>query len=175
MIVTIERSLFLLVLSVTLCACNLQTAPPSTPTSEIPPTLTQAAPPPASPTPELPPLRATPTQFPLLNQPQPAATITLVAPGTINSSLAATLDPAQVDQRFEVEAREGETVGIVYEVIVNRGAVLMVLQGPGGIVWQMTLTASESSRADVTVPQAGVYELLIDAQNLSGEYKFRFE
>jgi hypothetical protein len=171
------KKLLYVVLAMVCTACNLQTQPPVTLTSE--PTAILASQTPAlSPTSGLAPLQATPTQLPLFGGATATINI-LVTPGggTVTSATgAATLDAALFDGRFEVEARtDGETIGIVYDVTVFRGSILMVLQGANGIVWQKTLTTSEASRADVPVAQAGVYELLIDAQNLSGEYQFRFE
>ena len=167
---------FLLVGLCLVAGCNLQSQPRETeaPTSE--PTLNVTQAPLVTPTNALPPLQATPTQLPLFGQPTVAVTTTINVIGNPNITLPTRFDPALADQRFEVEARsDGETIGIVYEVTINTGSVFMVLQGVDGIVWQMTLTASENSRADVSVPKAGVYELLIDAQNLSGGYNFRFE
>lgn len=162
-----------------LAACNLQSEPPATATltAEPPPAATSTLA--LSPTSALPPLQATPTQMPLLGQPQVGITVIATTNAAITPNgtpLPGRFDPALADQRSEVEAREdGDTIGIVYEVTINSGSILMVLQGEDGIVWQMTLTASANTRADVTVPKAGTYELLIDAQNLSGGYTFRFE
>lgn len=162
---------------IVLAGCNLESQPRITETPNIEPTIEPTQSVLLTPTSALPPLQATPTQLPLFGQPQIVVTATInivVNPG--GATQPTRFDPALADQRFELEARaDGETIGILYEVTVNSGAVLMVLQGADGIVWQMTLTASENSRADVTVPRAGVYELLIDAQNLAGGYTFRFE
>lgn len=171
-----HRLFIVVLLFPVLAACNLQTQPLATITPTTEPTVITSPQPLLTPTSALPPLQATPTQLPLFGQPAATATINIIVNPGGGTTAGATLDAALFDGRFEVEARtDGETIGIVYDVTIFRGSILMVLQGTNGLVWQKTLTASENSRADVPVPQAGVYELLIDAQNLSGEYSFRFE
>jgi hypothetical protein len=167
-----RRITFLITLLLT--ACNLQQQAP-TPTS-LPPTATEAdnqtapspipaeqATPPAQPT-----LIATPTQLILV-------TTTLSAPpATINTGSGTgvpTLDAAQADERFPIEARNGATLGVNYEVTIGaRGTVTMIVQGPDGVLWQHTFTASEAGRAEVQIEQGGTYEVLVFRENLDGSY-----
>ena len=162
-----------LLITLLLTACNLQQAP--TPTN-LPPTSTEAnaqtapSPNPAGQVtaPAQPTLQATPTQLILV-------TATLSAPPTtINAGSGTgvpTLDAASADERYPIEARAGASLGVNYEVTIGaRGTVTMIVQGPDGILWQHTFTASEIGRADVQVEQSGTYEVLVFRENLDGSY-----
>jgi hypothetical protein len=114
---------------------------------------------------------------------QPGALATLlppppgiaVTPGMTVGPDVPTMDAALADQRYEIEVRDGRTVGVNYDVTVIRGSVLMVMQGPDGVVWQKTLTASETSRAEITVQQGGTYEVLVDIQNFDGQFQLSWD
>lgn len=164
-----------LLITLLLTACNLQQQAP-TPTS-LPPISTEAntqtapSPIPAgqATVPAQPTLIATPTQLTLV-------TATLSAPPTTlnntgSGSGVPTLDAAQADERYPIEARSGATLGVNYEVTIGaRGTVAMTVQGPDGILWQHTFTASETGRAEVRVEQGGTYEILVFRENLDGSY-----
>lgn len=161
-----------------LAACNLQQQPPL-PTS-LPPTQPDAPEQiPVSVTPQiqttaLPTLLPTPTQLVLV-------TATLSAPPTtINSEGSGeglpTLDAALSDERYEIEARSGATLGLNYEVTIgSRGVVSMTMQGPDGVVWQKMFTVSETGRAEVEIEQGGTYEVLVDRENLDGSYSVSWD
>jgi hypothetical protein len=166
-------TIMMLVLAGLLAGCNLQAitpAPPPTAATETPPALDEAPTrtPPAQAT-----LIATPTQFsPLL--PAPPLPVTLDALG--GAVPAPVYDPATADDRYEVTTRPGQALAIVYEATVTQGSLGLVIQGPGGVIWQRTLTASENSRADFTIEQGGMYELLVFRQGFfDGSYAFRWE
>jgi hypothetical protein len=157
-----------------LTACNLQQQAP-TPTN-LPPTSTEAeaqtapSPIPAgqSTAPAQPTLVATPTQLILV-------TATLSAPPTtINAGSGTgvpTIDAAQADERYPITVRDGASLGVNYEVTIGaRGTVTMIMQGPDGILWQQTFTASEIGRAEVQIEQGGTYEVLVFRENLDGSY-----
>ncbi len=155
-----------------LAACNLQQEPPA-PTS-LPPTATQPdaqtapSPIPAEQTTALPTLLPTPTQLVLVTATLPDVPTTVdIGSGTG----VATLDAAQADERYPIEARDGASLGVNYEVTIGaRGTVSMTVQGPDGILWQHTFTASETGRAEVQIEQGGTYEILVFRENLDGSY-----
>ncbi len=164
----------ILLITLLLTACNLQQQAP-TPT-KLPPTSTEAnaqtapSPIPAgqSTAPAQPPLIATPTQLTLV-------TATLSAPPTtINAGSGTgipTIDAAQADERYPITARDGANLGVNYEVTIGaRGTVTMIMQGPDGVLWQHTFTASETGRAEVQIEQGGTYEVLVFRENLDGSY-----
>jgi hypothetical protein len=153
-----------------LTACNLQQQPPTPITP--PPTATDSnaqtapSPIPAEQSTARPTLLPTPTQITLV-------TATLAAaPTTINPGTGVpTLDAAQADERFPIEARSGATLGVNYEVTIEaHGVVSMTMQGPDGVLWQKVFTASETGRAEVQVAQGGTYEILVFRENLDGSY-----
>lgn len=165
-----------------LAGCNLSPAPLASET--VAPSVT--APPAAAtqqptrtPQSTLPPLPATPTQFfpGQAASPQP---VTLAAPDA-NPPAAeplpqATIDPATANDRYEITARSGQQVGIIYEVAIPAGMSLsMVVQGPDGVVWQRTLTADASTREEFAVEQGGVYELLLFRQGSNISYAFSWD
>jgi hypothetical protein len=165
------RSITLLI-TLLLAACNLQQQAP-TPTG-LPPTSTEAnaqtapSPIPAGQSTAQPTLFPTPTQLTLVTATLPAAPTTINA---TNGTGVPTLDPASADERYPIEARDGASLGVNYEVTIGaRGTVSMTVQGPDGILWQHTFTASETGRAEVQVEQGGTYEILVFRENLDGSY-----
>lgn len=160
-----------------LTACNLQAVPP-TPTS-LPDI---ASPAPLVTATEL------PTRTPAINtgptttlQPTPTqqlfTTATLAGPPTvINAGTPAggpTLDPSQADGVTDVTITG--SVDLVYTVEVTRGTLTFTVQGAPGIIWQQVFTTSEASRATITAPQDGAYQLVINTANFDGSYNFRWE
>ena len=82
-----------------------------------------------------------------------------------------TIDAAQADERYPITARDGASLGVNYEVTIGaRGTVTMIMQGPDGVLWQHTFTASETGRAEVQIEQGGTYEVLVFRENLDGSY-----
>ena len=51
----------------------------------------------------------------------------------------------------------------------------MILQGPDGLLWEKMFTATEVGREDVTIITGGLYEILVDRQNFSGNYAVSWE
>ena len=170
--------LALFFISLVLSACNLQQQGDPTPTLEatsqpqpeatLQPTQAEA----------LPTLRPTPTSLPLAslaaNTPQPgiptAIPLGAGTAGAPGNALTPTLDPALADQTYEITARPNDTIGVNYEVTLITGTVNMTMQGPDGVVWQKTFTLSETSRAEVPVVQAGIYQILVQIENFDGNY-----
>jgi len=166
-----------LLLVLLLAACNLQQQPP-TPTAQ--PTEADldapidASPIPPAQTTPLPSLQPTPTQITLVTAtlaPLPTPfNFSSVGPGQ------PTLDPALADERYEIQVRDGATIGVNYEVIIGaRGTVSMALQGPDGLVWQQVFTASETGRAEVEIEQGGTYEILVNRESLDGSYSVSWD
>jgi hypothetical protein len=161
-----------------LAACNLQQGEPTSTISateqvEISPQPTIAQTP--SPT-----LRATPTSLPLATQaaftPLPGVpTVLAVGSSTPNNALTPTLNPTDADQRHELRVRDGQTVGVNYSVTLTGGSISFTMQGPDGVVWQKTLTTSETSRAEVTITQGGTYEILVQIDWLDGNYNVSWD
>jgi uncharacterized lipoprotein len=156
-----------------LAACNLQQEPPASTT--IPPTESDAqaapSPVPIEEVPSQPTLFPTPTQLTLVTATLPAAPTTVDIGGSTGGGGVATLDAAQADERYPIEARDGATLGVNYEVTIGvRGVVSMIVQGPDGLLWQRTFTASETGRAEVQIEQGGTYEVLVFRENLDGSY-----
>jgi hypothetical protein len=150
-----------------LVACNLQQEPQASPTVapvvDTPPGI-------ASQTPLLqtqPTLLPTPTQLVLTTvTPLPVPTTIDIIGGDTRPTLDATL----ADERYELQARANQTVGINYDVTVTRGTVMMIMQGPDGLIWEKTFTTTEKGREEIAVTQGGTYEILVTRQQLDGNY-----
>ena len=151
-----------------LAACNLQQAPQTSPTVAPVDNRPQDS---ASVTPgseAQPTLQPTPTQLVL-------TTVTaLPFPTTLdlgnNGNPVSTMDAALADERYELQVRANEAVGINYDVTVTRGTVFMIMQGPDGLIWQKTFTATEKGREEVTITEGGTYEVLVTHEQLEGSY-----
>ena len=86
------------------------------------------------------------------------------------------MDAAAADDRYELQVRDGHTIGVNYNITVTQGSVTMTMQGPDGIVWQKTFTATrENSRAEVTIQQGGTYEILVDINHFDGNYSISWD
>ena len=48
-------------------------------------------------------------------------------------------------------------------------------QGPDGLIWEKTFTATEAGREPVSIVSGGIYEILVDRQNLDGNYAVSWE
>jgi hypothetical protein len=92
-----------------------------------------------------------------------------------SGTLVPTLNPTDADQRYEMTVRDGKTIGVNYEVTFTSGLITMTLQGPDGVVWQKTFTASETSRAEVTIRQGGTYEILVQIDRFDGNYSVSWD
>jgi hypothetical protein len=96
-------------------------------------------------------------------------------PGALgNGTLIPTLNPTDADQRYEVTVRDGKTIILNYVVTMTGGTLDFTLQGPDGVVWQKTLTASETSRIEVPVKLGGMYELLVQIDHFAGNYSIEW-
>jgi hypothetical protein len=156
-------------LGLLLPACNLQQSPAVTPT--INPTQEQSAPT-LAPTifPSQLPLQSTPTQMSLTVAPLVVGTPVLVGTG------APTLNAALADDRYELTVRPGKTnIGVNLNLTLITGRVTLTLQGPTGIVWTQTFTASENSRIEVPITEGGTYEILVDIENFDGNYSLSWD
>lgn len=179
--------LFLSVLG--LAACNLDQAAP-TPTMD-PDILETWTPVPVTPIVQptdgspIPSGQSLPTPLPMTNTPDgvPPRPVTpvLLTPlplGVPNANPAAGL-PARsatgAASRYPIMLRPGETVGINYGITVLAGSVTLVFQGPEGILWQKTFTASETNRAQVTVQTGGSYEVLAFTEAFNGSYDLSWD
>lgn len=158
-----------------LAACNLQQGPQLTPTAptvaETP--LISVTDLPLLPSPALPPLLPTPTQMTLVTQ----TPLTAPTPIGIDSggSASPTMDVALADEHYELNARANSTVGINYDVTLTSGSVVMMLQGPDGLIWQKTFTATEKGREEVAITQGGTYEILVTHEHLDGNYSVSWD
>jgi len=172
--------LFSLCLIVLLAACNLQQQGNPTPTVGVTAPPAEASPAPSL-TPALPTLRPTPTALPLASlaavmPPAGAPTVIPLGVGTPGSNaLTPTLNPTDADQRYELTVRDGKTIGVNYAVTLETGTVSFTLQGPDGVVWQKTLTASETSRAEVPIQRGGTYEILVQIDRFDGNYSVSWD
>ena len=161
--------LFFVSLWFILSGCNLQmqVATPTVAPSETPLTPLEA-----SPLPILTPLAQTTSQPTLAAPPLPVFVTPTALP--LNPAGAGTVLPTisalEVDQRYELQARPGKTVGVNYTITLIRGSVTLTLQGAEGVLWQQTFTATETGRAEVTVQQGGTYEILAQVENFDGNY-----
>ncbi|MGQ9888766.1 MAG: hypothetical protein ACUVSX_09790 [Aggregatilineales bacterium] len=155
-----------------LAACNLTASPRPTPTrraTATPPTPALTSPPTV---PGLPPLLPTPTQAllpPLPQPPAPADPVLVPGPGL------PTVDPSAAAGRYPVTLRPGDTVALIYDIAIARGAVTFTVQGAQGLVWQRTFNASESGRHELFSAQGGEFELVVQTQSFDGSYNFRWE
>lgn len=184
------RYAVLLFAALGLAACNLGQAAP-TPTMD-PNILETWTPVPVTPIVQptdaspIPSGRSLPTPLPMTNTPDgvPPRPVTpvLLTPlpiGAQNANPAAgglpARSPAGAASRYPITLRPGETVGINYAVTVLGGSVTLVFQGPEGILWQKTFTASEADRAQVTVQTGGSYEVLAFTDRFNGSYDLTWD
>jgi hypothetical protein len=168
-----------LFISTVLSACNLQQQGDPTPLVSITIHPQQATPTQAL-NPLLPTLLPTPTSLPLASlvavSPQPGIPTAIpLGVGTPNNALTSTLNAAEADQHYELTVRDNKTIGVNYIVTLVTGTVSMTLQGPDGVVWQKTLTVSETSRAEVPIKQGGIYEILVQIENFDGNYSVSWD
>lgn len=184
-----RSALFITLISLfLLTACNLQQASDGTTpeaTSEViqqtdpSPTVESA---PAQPTTEHSPLLPTPVQVTAVAPPVVTATLpplnTLPPQGSSGengTALPPTLDPASADNIHEIEARANTQIGLNYEATVEGGSVQLILQGPDGIIWEKTLTQTETDRIEFTTTQAGTYRVLVNINQLAGNYSILWD
>lgn len=160
-----------------LAACNLSTTP-ATPTTT--PTQTPIGQGEATQLPPTVDAQAAATNRPTLLPPPPV----IGQPGIVTTPLllvtplstgAATLPAAQADDRYEVQARAGRKLGLNYDITVLTGSIDLTFQGPTGILWQKTFTATEKSRIEFDITQAGTYEILINRNSFDGNYSFGWD
>jgi hypothetical protein len=150
-----------------LAACNLQQVPP---TATLADPQTVASPAPADALPITPTLRPTPTQIFLVT------TTPDSAPTPLNFGTGQpTQDAAQFNERYEVNVRDDTPIAVIYDITITRGSLLMLLQGPDGVVWEQSFTATEAGRAEVTITQGGTYEILVRRENFDGNYSVSWE
>jgi hypothetical protein len=169
-------------ISLLLSACNLQQQGDPTPTLDVTSQPQQETLQPTQ-SESLPTLRPTPTSLPLASlvavTPQPgiptAIPLGAGTAGTPSNALTPTLNAAEADQRYEMTVRDNKTIGVNYVVTLITGTVSMTLQGPDGVVWQKTLTVSETSRAEVPIKQGGIYEILVQIENFDGNYSVSWD
>jgi hypothetical protein len=60
-------------------------------------------------------------------------------------------------------------------VTITSGTINLTLQGPDGVVWQKTLTASETSRVEVPIKLGGTYEILVQIDRFDGNYSVSWD
>jgi hypothetical protein len=162
----------LMVIMLAIAGCNLQFRPsvitPTRPLATTPTMLPSLAPTPESitqPTLLPPPLTtfSPPTAIPLNNS--------LSSNGTI----IPTVSTQQATGHYQLTVRPGQTIGINYIVTVNRGSIILTMQGTEGGIWQKTFIASETGRAEVTVQQGGTYDIMVQIQNFDGLYNVNWD
>jgi hypothetical protein len=106
---------------------------------------------------------------------------TFNAPPTVPPGVTAigtglpTVSATGAASRHELQARANDTVGVNYVVTMTRGTLRLTMQGPDGVVWQKTFTASETGREEVTVQEGGTYEILAEVQNFDGNYSLSWD
>ena len=169
---------FVLCTAILLSACNLQQQGEATPTLNATSQSPQAM---ATSAQIVPTLRPTPTSLPLASV--GAVTLSPGIPTVIplgggtpgNGTVIPTLNPTDADQRYEMTVKDGKTIGVNYVVTITSGTISMTLQGPDGVVWQKTLTASETSRAEVPIKLGGTYEILVQIDHFDGNYSVSWD
>jgi hypothetical protein len=168
------RRIYLLVITLMVAACNLQQQVTPTPETTAVPVVVSPSPP--QPGTALPTLQPTPTQIVLVSATPGTnpTTVNFTGDGTIVPGQP-TQDAALFDERYEVAARAESTITVIFDVTVTGGLIFMILQGPDGLIWEKTFTATEAGREPVAVVNGGIYEILVDRQNLSGSYAVSWE
>ncbi|HEX2906595.1 MAG TPA: hypothetical protein VHO69_07040, partial [Phototrophicaceae bacterium] len=71
--------------------------------------------------------------------------------------------------------KPGQAIGLNYTADVLTGSVTLSFQGAEGILWQKTLTVSETSRVEVTVERGGDYEVLAFIERFDGSYNLSWD
>ncbi len=157
-------------------ACNLQQQTTPTPATTAAPAIVSQTPSLPQSVTALPTLRPTPTQIFLVT----ATPVT--DPTTVNFSNGGTVvpglptqDAVLFDERYEVAARAETTITVIYDVALAQGTIFMILQGPDGLLWEKSFTATEAGSEAVTVTTGGTYEILVDRQNFDGNYAISWE
>ena len=167
------RTLLLILL---LTACNLQQQTTPTPVATALPAQVSPTPESVQPTTPLPTLQPTPTQILLVTTtPDLNPTTVDFANGGTPVPGQPTRDAAGFDERYEVVTRDESTITVIFDVTVDSGAIIMIMQGPDGLVWEKTFTTTEAGREAVAITAGGTYEILVDRQNLSGNYAVSWE
>ncbi|MEP6984059.1 MAG: hypothetical protein ABI970_00575 [Chloroflexota bacterium] len=173
----------LLGLSCVLTACNLQQTPVEvtptlqpTPTALSQPTDQPTRTPIGQPTVQQAPqssvvaptlsLLQTPTALPLGVNPN--------ATGT-NGTVIPTVSTQQAVKSTTIQVAAGKTVGLNYVVTATGGSLTLTMQGPAGVVWQKTFTASETGRIEVAIQQAGAYDVMAQTDRFEGNYQLSWD
>lgn len=179
-VLSLRRKTLLLVIGLLslLTACNLQ-AVPSEVTPTLQPTPTALSQPTELPTrtpigqPTAQPNVNTPV-LPILSTPT-AIQLGGVTPNPSGGTIIPTVSTQEAVKSTTIQAAAGKTVGLNYVVTMTAGSLTLTMQGPSGVMWQKTFTASETSRVEVTIQQAGAYDVMAHTDHFEGNYQLSWD
>jgi len=181
-VVSLRQKAIILVigLSCVLTACNLQQTPLNptptlqpTPTALDQPTEQPTRTPIDQPTPQsslsAPPSPGfqTPTALPLVG--------TNPNPITGTGTVIPTVSTQEAVKSTTIQAAAGKTVGLNYVVTMTTGSLTLTMQGPAGVMWQKTFTASETGRIEVAIQQSGAYDVMAHTDHFEGNYQLSWD
>ncbi len=180
-----HTTILVISLSCVLTACNLQQTP-SNPTPTLQSTPTALNQPPEQPTRTpigLPNSNQQPSQLPesslsappLPNLQTPTALPLGASPNPANGTVIPTVSTQQAVKSTTIQVAAGKTVGLNYVVTLTMGSVTLTMQGPAGVVWQKTFTASETGRVEVPIQQAGAYDVMAQTDHFEGNYQLSWD
>jgi hypothetical protein len=161
-----------------LTACNLQQNPVEV-TPTLQPTPTALSQPTAQPTrtpigqPTAQPNVNTPA-LPIIQTPT-ALQLGGITPNPSGGTVIPTVSTQEAVKSTTIQAAAGKMVGLNYAVTQTAGSLTLTMQGPDGVVWQKTFTASETGRIEVTIQQAGAYDVMAHTDRFGGHYELSWD
>lgn len=161
-------------------ACNLQQTPLN-PTPTLQPTPTTLSLPTEQPTRTpigQPTAQSLPSSLiaPTLSTIQTPTVVPLgVSPNPASGTVIPTVSTQQAVKSTTIQVPTGKTVGLNYVVTITSGSVTLTMQGPAGVVWQKTFTASETGRVEVPIQQAGAYDVMAQTDRFEGHYELSWD
>lgn len=130
---------------------------------------------------------ATSTALPIGVRP-PTQQINTPAQPVLTATLSQTISPAVTESdipfpetfndQHEIQAGQGRTIYVNYEVVVNNpgtGRVFIEVRDPEGeAIGQLILSETTSDEFEVTTSTSGAHQLLVTSQNLRGFYSVSY-
>src|SRR5262249_5785524 len=98
-----------------------------------------------------------------------------VTPNPSGGTIIPTVSTLEAVKSKTIQAAAGKTVGLNYSVTQTAGSLILTMQGPGGVVWQKKFTSSETGRVEVTIQQAGAYDVMAHTDRFGGHYELSWD
>src|SRR4029079_16253329 len=98
-----------------------------------------------------------------------------VTPNPSSGTIIPTISTLEAVKSTTIQAAAGKTVGLNYVVTMTTGSVILTMQGPSGVVWQKTFTASETGRIEVAIQQTGANDVMAHIDHFEGNYQLSWD